>query len=376
MARIPSISSSPCAPCWRSATCDPCRAARRPQSAGDERGALPPAPPLRRRPAGPRRRPLRTHRPRPGAPRPGVHRRRPPGAALRRPGGLRPGQGEPGVQAPGVRLRGRRLRRRTRPGRASGGPGIRLRFVQTPTIVVDATDALLGTTDGLLMPHGVISDFPATDLYDDRWVFLAAEEHARVGDRLTREDLARLPRVTHQRTYDAPAVRQLGMLASSRAWRAPSTAPRVLHPGAGPAAPLPAPATALDARHHRAAPVVAAPHAAAFTGLLDARGRVRPPRPGPPGARGGPRHPGTARADRLAAPAPGPGWRCVRLPPDDRRRGRPALRLRGGGRTRARPMSRPRRRARPGWPPGPGCRRPGRRWSPARRSRRRWARRA
>ncbi len=255
-------------------------------------------------------------------------------------------------------------------------PGIRLRFVQTPTIVVDATDALLGTTDGLLMPHGVISDFPATDLYDDRWVFLAAEEHARVGDRLTREDLARLPRVTHQRTYDAPAVRQLGMLASSRAWRAPSTAPRVLHPGAGPAAPLPAPATALDARHHRAAPVVAAPHAAAFTGLLDARGRVRPPRPGPPGARGGPRHPGTARADRLAAPAPGPGWRCVRLPPDDRRRGRPALRLRGGGRTRARPMSRPRRRARPGWPPGPGCRRPGRRWSPARRSRRRWARRA
>ncbi|MFD0456187.1 LysR family transcriptional regulator [Streptomyces violaceoruber] len=91
-------------------------------------------------------------------------------------------------------------------------PGIRLRFAQTPTTVVDATDTLLSTTDGLLMPHGVISDFPATDLYQDRWVFLVAEDHPSVDDRLTREDLARLPWVTYQRTYDAPAVRQLGML--------------------------------------------------------------------------------------------------------------------------------------------------------------------
>ncbi|WP_221354340.1 LysR family transcriptional regulator [Streptomyces beigongshangae] len=90
-------------------------------------------------------------------------------------------------------------------------PGIRLRFAQTPTTVVDATDTLLSTTDGLLMPHGVISDFPATDLYQDRWVFLVAEDHPDVGDRLTRQDLVRLPWVTYQRTYDAPAVRQLGM---------------------------------------------------------------------------------------------------------------------------------------------------------------------
>ncbi|MER7485836.1 LysR family transcriptional regulator [Streptomyces sp. NPDC126497] len=91
-------------------------------------------------------------------------------------------------------------------------PGIRLRFAQTPTTVVDATDTLLSTTDGLLMPHGVISDFPATDLYDDRWVFLVADDHPSVDDRLTHQDLARLPWVTYQRTYDAPAVRQLGML--------------------------------------------------------------------------------------------------------------------------------------------------------------------
>jgi DNA-binding transcriptional LysR family regulator len=91
-------------------------------------------------------------------------------------------------------------------------PGIRLRFAQTPPTVVDATDTLLSATDGLLMPHGVISDFPATDLYQDRWVFLVADDHPSVEARLTRQDLARLPWVTYQRTYDAPAVRQLGML--------------------------------------------------------------------------------------------------------------------------------------------------------------------
>ncbi|MFC6067080.1 LysR family transcriptional regulator [Streptomyces ochraceiscleroticus] len=91
-------------------------------------------------------------------------------------------------------------------------PGIRLRFTQPPAGVVDDTATLLSATDGLLMPHGVISDFSATDLYEDRWVFLVAEDHPDVGDRLAREDLARLPWVTYQRTYDAPAVRQLGML--------------------------------------------------------------------------------------------------------------------------------------------------------------------
>lgn len=91
-------------------------------------------------------------------------------------------------------------------------PGIRLRFTQTPPTVVDDTTTLLSTVDGLLMPHGVISDFPATDLYDDRWVFVIADDHPSVEDRLTRENLADLPWVTYQRTYDAPAVRQLGML--------------------------------------------------------------------------------------------------------------------------------------------------------------------
>jgi DNA-binding transcriptional LysR family regulator len=91
-------------------------------------------------------------------------------------------------------------------------PGIKLRLTQTPATAVDDTATLLSATDGLLMPHGVIRDFPATDLYDDRWVFLVADDHPEVGEHITTEDLARLPWVTYQRTYDAPAVRQLGML--------------------------------------------------------------------------------------------------------------------------------------------------------------------
>jgi DNA-binding transcriptional LysR family regulator len=91
-------------------------------------------------------------------------------------------------------------------------PGIRLRFDQTPAGIVEKAGTVLSTTDGLLMPHGIISGFPATDLYQDSWVFLVAEDNDEVGDQLTRDDLARLPWVTYRRTYDAPAVRQLGML--------------------------------------------------------------------------------------------------------------------------------------------------------------------
>lgn len=91
-------------------------------------------------------------------------------------------------------------------------PGIRLRFQQPPGGITDNSATLLSTADGLLMPHGVISGFPAVELFQDRWVFLVAEDNPEVGDRLTLDDLRRLPWVTYQRTYDAPAVRQLSML--------------------------------------------------------------------------------------------------------------------------------------------------------------------
>jgi DNA-binding transcriptional LysR family regulator len=91
-------------------------------------------------------------------------------------------------------------------------PGIRLRFKQAPTEAIEDTTALLSTVDGLLMPHGIIRGFPTVDLYRDSWVYLVADDNPEVGEQLTLDDLARLPWVTYQRTYDAPAARQIGLL--------------------------------------------------------------------------------------------------------------------------------------------------------------------
>ncbi|WP_053740665.1 LysR family transcriptional regulator [Streptomyces sp. NRRL WC-3618] len=91
-------------------------------------------------------------------------------------------------------------------------PGIRVRFKQAPIELIDNTGGLLSTADGLLMPHGIISGFPTVELYRDSWVYLVADDNPEVGEHLTLDDLARLPWVTYQRTYDAPAARQIGML--------------------------------------------------------------------------------------------------------------------------------------------------------------------
>ncbi|WP_327586005.1 LysR family transcriptional regulator [Nonomuraea sp. NBC_00507] len=91
-------------------------------------------------------------------------------------------------------------------------PGVRLHFRRLPTDVTEDTATLLSTADGLLLPHGVISGFPTVELYADRWAFLVAETNDAVGDRLTMDDMAQLPWVIYQRTYDAPAARQLSML--------------------------------------------------------------------------------------------------------------------------------------------------------------------
>ncbi|HEY8985845.1 MAG TPA: LysR family transcriptional regulator [Streptomyces sp.] len=91
-------------------------------------------------------------------------------------------------------------------------PGVRLHFRQTPADLIEDIAAALSTADGLLMPHGIIGDFPTVELYRDRWVYLVADDHPDVGEQLTLDDLARLPWVTYRRTYDAPAARQLGML--------------------------------------------------------------------------------------------------------------------------------------------------------------------
>ncbi|MEV4800235.1 LysR family transcriptional regulator [Nonomuraea sp. NPDC049421] len=91
-------------------------------------------------------------------------------------------------------------------------PGLRLHFRHVPPGFVENPEAVLGAVDGAMMPHGVISGLPAVELYEDAWVCLVADDHPEIGDRITLDDLARLPWVVYQRTFDAPVTRQLSML--------------------------------------------------------------------------------------------------------------------------------------------------------------------
>jgi DNA-binding transcriptional LysR family regulator len=91
-------------------------------------------------------------------------------------------------------------------------PGVRLRFEQTGVKTVESAAETLARVDGLLLPHGVISDFPAVELFQDTWVCLVAADHPEVSERITLDDLARLPWAVYQRTHDAPVARQLSML--------------------------------------------------------------------------------------------------------------------------------------------------------------------
>ncbi|GAA3753785.1 LysR family transcriptional regulator [Salinactinospora qingdaonensis] len=93
-------------------------------------------------------------------------------------------------------------------------PGVRLRFPRINTLAVHDIDTTLRSIDGVLLPHGFITDQPAVDLYTDRWVCVAAEDHPSIGERLTMDDVRRLPWVvTYQRpTSYAPAAEQLDIL--------------------------------------------------------------------------------------------------------------------------------------------------------------------
>lgn len=92
-------------------------------------------------------------------------------------------------------------------------PGVRLRFPQMSNAAVDDVDTTLRSVDGMLLPHGFITDQPAVDLYHDRWVCVAAEDNPSIGDHLTMADVRRLPWVvTYQRpTSYTPAAEQLDM---------------------------------------------------------------------------------------------------------------------------------------------------------------------
>lgn len=97
---------------------------------------------------------------------------------------------------------------------ARQAPGVRLRFQQNTTYAVDHALETLRTIDGIVLPHGFLTDVPAVDLYEDTWVCIVCKDNDLVGDTLTMDDVATLPWVVtyHLPTAFTPAARQLRMI--------------------------------------------------------------------------------------------------------------------------------------------------------------------
>ncbi|MBO2458461.1 LysR family transcriptional regulator [Actinomadura violacea] len=101
----------------------------------------------------------------------------------------------------------------------AAAPASSLVFEQVGPEITENTAAALSAVDGLLMPHGIVSGLPTVELYLDEWVCVIADDHPDVGDRITMDDLARLPWVVYQRPYDAPAPASSACSASNRTSR-------------------------------------------------------------------------------------------------------------------------------------------------------------
>lgn len=96
---------------------------------------------------------------------------------------------------------------------AQAAPGVRFRFsLHNPGIVEDAANRLRAV-DGMIIPHGHLTDLPFLDLWRDDWVVIAADTNSRVGDAdtLTMDHLTEAPwAFTYQsRTAYTSAGRQL-----------------------------------------------------------------------------------------------------------------------------------------------------------------------
>ncbi|BDV31985.1 LysR family transcriptional regulator [Microbacterium terricola] len=97
---------------------------------------------------------------------------------------------------------------------AERAPGVRFRFMlHNQSIVEDAANRLR-SADGMVMPHGHLTDLPYSDLWHDDWVAVVADTNTTVGDELTMTDVAELPWVmTYQsRSAFTSAARQIQQL--------------------------------------------------------------------------------------------------------------------------------------------------------------------
>lgn len=96
---------------------------------------------------------------------------------------------------------------------AERAPGVRLHLQQTTPYAVDHAVDTLRTVDGIVLPHGFLTGTPHVELYEDRWVCIAAVDNPHVGAELTVSQLVELPWVIlyNLPTAFAPAAQQLRM---------------------------------------------------------------------------------------------------------------------------------------------------------------------
>lgn len=92
--------------------------------------------------------------------------------------------------------------------------GVRLLLTAQSHHDVDHASEALRSVDGMLLPHGCISDLPSVDFYSDGWVLVVTADNADIGDAVKLEELADLLWVVthHGRTAFTPAARQLNMM--------------------------------------------------------------------------------------------------------------------------------------------------------------------
>ncbi|MDZ4045992.1 MAG: LysR family transcriptional regulator [Rhodoglobus sp.] len=93
---------------------------------------------------------------------------------------------------------------------AERAPGVRFRFMlHNPTIVDDALTRLR-SVDGMVIPHGHVTDMPYTDLWRDDWVAIVDDDHFG-SEELTMARIADAPWVLtfQSRTAFTSAARQI-----------------------------------------------------------------------------------------------------------------------------------------------------------------------
>lgn len=97
---------------------------------------------------------------------------------------------------------------------ARRAPGVRLRLKAQSHFDVNHAPESLRSVDGMVLPHGFLSEVPSDDLYSDDWVLVVSRDNDQVGDTVSLDELASLPWVMthHEPTAFTPAARQLNML--------------------------------------------------------------------------------------------------------------------------------------------------------------------